>query len=592
MKKTFTITLANTLFHVEEDAYEALNAYLSSIKTHFASSPEQEEIINDIESRMAEQFLENNVKIVKAADVEKIIHSMGRVEEFEGSEDVADREPAKISGNSQRKLYRDGSNKIIAGVSSGLAAFFGVDPILVRIIFALSLLLGGAGILVYIVLWLLVPEAKTASENLQMRGETVTLESVNQFVKERVEEVKKNRGFFSKLIRFPFKVLGWAVPLFVRYLAPFIATALGVLIIAVACIALVSLTFVLFLILTNIQSPYVDFPFMEVVGKTVSFYVLLIAGYLVALVPLLFGIFLGLSLAKRRSVFKSAIGFALLGVWFISLIAAGVVGVNLAQRYQMNVANSSLAQNLSKSFDLSDFSKLEVSNGNRVTITQGLTYHVTAQGSQKALDMLRIEKEGRTLKVSTMNRSRICIFCRSYRADIQITTPRLEDISAQNSSEVIASDLTVENLMLNFSNSSRAFLNLHASSAVITLANSAWLELTGETRSANVTMGNSSLLQARRFAAQEVILESSNSSTAEVSASSSLIVSAGNSSSVMYSGEPAIQQQLENSAKLCPAPAPSIVIPSTSTIQFQQSSEPRREVPRRCLHGHLDESKF
>src|SRR5262245_43055011 len=115
MKKTITINLGGTVFNIEEDAYEKLRSYLDSVKSHFAD----EEIVSDIEGRMAELFAEKSgeSKIVTMTLVEEMVKSMGRVEDF-GGEIKGETEPKQI-----RRLFRDGDDKIIAGVASGLAHY-------------------------------------------------------------------------------------------------------------------------------------------------------------------------------------------------------------------------------------------------------------------------------------------------------------------------------------------------------------------------------------------------------------------------------------------------------------------------------------
>jgi len=192
MKKTIPITIAGSLFYIEEDAYDKLSKYLESIKKHFSSSPESFEIVSDIESRIAEQFLENkknNEKIVTLKEVEDLIKTMGNVEDFNDQENSGDDKQKEGSGkNVEKKLFRDPDDLIIAGVSSGIAAYLGIDSVLVRLIFVLTIFFGGTGILVYIILWIVMPMAKTSTDKLQMRGEPVTINSVNQMVRIKLKK--------------------------------------------------------------------------------------------------------------------------------------------------------------------------------------------------------------------------------------------------------------------------------------------------------------------------------------------------------------------------------------------------------------------
>ncbi len=160
MKKTFTINISGTVFHIEEDAYEKLQGYLLKLKNHFGSDNEGREIVTDIENRIAELFMEKSKgesKVVVTEWVDEVIATMGTPEDFiqqEGNE-----EPITGTVKRKRRLYRDIDNRVIGGVCSGLGAYFNLDPVVMRIIFVVLLLANGIGILAYLVLWIAVPKS-------------------------------------------------------------------------------------------------------------------------------------------------------------------------------------------------------------------------------------------------------------------------------------------------------------------------------------------------------------------------------------------------------------------------------------------------
>lgn len=192
MKKTLTANISGTVFHIEEDAYEALQRYLTSIRSQFAGSSGEDEIMGDIEARIAELFTERLVgrgQVVGMSDVEHIVGVMGQPEDYLGEDE---QEPAASarnstgSGGQQRKrLFRDLEDSWVGGVLSGLATYFGMDPLLLRIVFIALLVLGvGSPILIYILLWILVPPATTAAERLMMEGEPVTVDNLRKAFEE------------------------------------------------------------------------------------------------------------------------------------------------------------------------------------------------------------------------------------------------------------------------------------------------------------------------------------------------------------------------------------------------------------------------
>ena len=178
MKKTFTININGTVFHIEEDAYDVLQNYLNVLKNHFGSDEEGKEIIFDIEARIGEIFsgkLTETNKVVTIDWVNEAIGIMGT------PEDILDEE---ITGNSavnepkrQKRLYRDPERRIIGGVCGGLGAFFNIDPLVIRIIF-IVLFFVGAGFLAYMILWLAVPKARTTAQRLEMRGQEATVKNI------------------------------------------------------------------------------------------------------------------------------------------------------------------------------------------------------------------------------------------------------------------------------------------------------------------------------------------------------------------------------------------------------------------------------
>lgn len=136
MKKTFTINISGTLFHIEEDAYEQLLEYLLKLKEHFGSDVEGREIVADIESRISELFTEKSKgeqKVVVSAWVDEVIKTMGTPEDFREQGEA--QEPLAGKTRRQRRLYRNFDNRVIGGVCSGLGAYFNMDPLVMRILF-------------------------------------------------------------------------------------------------------------------------------------------------------------------------------------------------------------------------------------------------------------------------------------------------------------------------------------------------------------------------------------------------------------------------------------------------------------------------
>ena len=151
MKKTLNINIGSRVFNIDEDAYDLLSKYLESIKTYFEKIEIDEDIFQDIENRISEKFNSKSEsrQSLNLNDVDSIIEQMGTLDDFkEAYDDFEINESKKQSQESSKKenkkrIYRNSSDKVIAGVASGLANYFGLDPIIFRLIFIVSLFIGG-----------------------------------------------------------------------------------------------------------------------------------------------------------------------------------------------------------------------------------------------------------------------------------------------------------------------------------------------------------------------------------------------------------------------------------------------------------------
>ncbi|MDR2011220.1 MAG: PspC domain-containing protein [Bacteroidales bacterium] len=195
MKKTVTINLNSFIFNIDEDAYNELRDYLDKLELHFSGFDEGGEIVKDIEARLAEIFnmkITDNKQVINISDVEEVISILGNVEDIIGNEDQEENK-GKNKNKKKKKIYRDTDNKIIAGICSGLAAYTGIDVVIIRILFLVFLIIpGNISLIAYLILWIAVPEARTISQKIEMKGEPVDLSNIEKTAKKTYENVKKN----------------------------------------------------------------------------------------------------------------------------------------------------------------------------------------------------------------------------------------------------------------------------------------------------------------------------------------------------------------------------------------------------------------
>ena len=243
MNKTININLAGIIFHLDEVAYEKFKTYLSNVKTALGKEESGEEIIADIEARIAEIFhlrmKENGRQVVGLPDVEFIIETLGQPEAFV---DEIEGEGPQKSAKETRRFFRNPDEKVMGGVCSGIGAYFDIDPVWIRVLFLILLFFTGIGFITYVILWAAIPEAKTTAQKLQMRGEAVNLNNIEKlFTKVEdytsTEKIKSGVNSFVSFVvngigsvfSFVFKFIGVLLAIFGALIAfVLIITLLGI----------------------------------------------------------------------------------------------------------------------------------------------------------------------------------------------------------------------------------------------------------------------------------------------------------------------------------------------------------------------------
>ena len=192
MKITVSINLGGYSFNIDEDAYAELKMYLKNLELHFAREESSSEILSDIETRMAELFrtkLTNYKQVINIEDVRQAISILGTPEDISDNNGPSARD--KFSSPGYHRLYRDSDHRVIGGVCAGMAAYWDLEIWVVRLIFFVLAMMG-VGILVYLILYIVLPEAKTTAEKIEMRGNPVNIHNIKYSVKKEFDTVRKN----------------------------------------------------------------------------------------------------------------------------------------------------------------------------------------------------------------------------------------------------------------------------------------------------------------------------------------------------------------------------------------------------------------
>jgi len=186
MKKVVTVGIGGRSFVIDEDAYQKLERYLDKFRQKTGNGNEAADIMEDLEQRIAELFydeLSGKGEVVNIASVNKVISQLGMPDgsPVDESSDFTS-EPAAATSNQTvvKRLYRDPDNRVVGGVCSGLGHYLNIDMIIIRVIFGVSLFMGGLGFWAYIIFWIVAPQAMTAAQKCEMRGIPVTAENLRK----------------------------------------------------------------------------------------------------------------------------------------------------------------------------------------------------------------------------------------------------------------------------------------------------------------------------------------------------------------------------------------------------------------------------
>ena len=332
MNKTIIINISGSIFHIEEDAYESLKVYMSEVKAYFAKSEDAFEIISDIENRIAELFSEiisaEEKQVIVLHDVERIVRTMGQAKDFESA--LQEEEEFSSSNYTiKKRLYRNTDDKIVGGVCSGIAAYFNIDPIWIRFALAISILFFGTGIFLYLVLWVIMPEAITRTEKLAMRGEAPTIESIRKSIEEEVAGMKREfksvrnnssiRNFVTQLVEFANRVLNVFGKIIVKFVGAVMMLSTGAFTIALS---------ITMLALLGLIDKQVDADLPLFMLREDHQGIMYFAWYMVLVIPIISIFLVGIRLVFNSNPFTRISAWSMLSIWILSLFVGGYYAID------------------------------------------------------------------------------------------------------------------------------------------------------------------------------------------------------------------------------------------------------------------------
>lgn len=543
MQKTINVNLAGRIFYVEEDAYAVLDQYLQEVKHHFSKFEDSIEILADIEARVAEQLLEINKdgsNIVQKAAVDQVIQSMGKPSDFTDAEDgLKEKHSHQQHSTGQKRLYRNGDDHILGGVASGIASYFDTDPLWIRILFVMSTFLGGYGILIYIVLWIIIPEATTPSEKLEMGGNKITLESLEKSIKEKIiHNPKTKQG--AKQVAEAFRPAAGKVRGGVSWLVQTLLRLVGLAFSVAGAVGIAGLIIGGTAFVTGSTSAYTQFPFRDFLGLP-QFYAVLCAAFFIAFVPLLFLLLVGTSLTTLRSHFSRPTIITLVVLWVTAAaVAAGLAAYN-APRFENYIQTQPAYQTKTTTRNIGSFQKVTIKNGLRVELVQADVPNLTVEAVQEDQDRMHTTTDNDTLIIAEEGRKNRgwCFFCMRPRPRVMLAVPNLTEIRLENGARLENSEFKIDILKITAQNGSGATLeNISGNVLELNGSNASSLNVAGNIRELTVQAQNASVIHAGTLRADTVKASAENASRITVQAVQSLEAQAQNSSRIYYQGTP------------------------------------------------------
>jgi phage shock protein PspC (stress-responsive transcriptional regulator) len=364
MKKAIKINLGGFIFHIDEDAYEKLQRYLASLSSQFGNGSEAKEILSDVEARIAELFqakITGLKQVIVTEDIDNVIEILGKPSDYET-------EPSQTGNGAfdgpnyqqapRRRFYRDVDNSVFGGVCSGIAAYFNMDPVIVRILFVLFFFIGGSTIIIYAILWIALPAARTAAQKLEMRGENITIDNIEKTIKQEYEQVKENLrkgntgGRFRNFIDEFFHVLAYLI----KGILKIFGIILGVLLTLIGICLIIAFALGAFghpwIIETNnihlFHLPFLAEQFMSPAGFSilVALFILLIG------IPIVGMLYLGLKLIFKFKFGSRYFWLATFATWLISLILLIGFVVSGVRKIDENNAKTSTFKIDSKAYKI------------------------------------------------------------------------------------------------------------------------------------------------------------------------------------------------------------------------------------------------
>lgn len=420
MNKTVNINIGGLFFHIDEDAYQKLSKYFDAIKRSLSNSSGKEEIMKDIEMRVAELFAErqkSDKHVINTKDVDEVVAIMGQPEDYRIDVDTEPAQSLNYVTTGRKKLYRDEDRGMIGGVCKGLGHYFGIDSVWIRLLFLILFFGFGTGLIAYLVLWIAMPKAVTTSEKLEMTGEPVTISSIEKKVRSEFDNVSdkiKNANYdeLGNRVKNGAESVGNKLGGIFTSVFEAFAKAIGMLIIIFSSLTLfgVFVMSIVAIFSSSLPQNTLINHFRTPLGLETPLWIQGILFLLTLGIPFFFLLILGLKLVVTNYKSIGTIAkYTLLAVWIIAIGIMISLGINEftqisseAKDVKKEVINITPTDTLHVSFKNNDFYDKDVNNRTDFRLTQDEANHEVIYSNNVYLKILHTTEKLPYLQVEKL----------------------------------------------------------------------------------------------------------------------------------------------------------------------------------------------
>lgn len=547
MKPTSTINLNGLVFYIDDDAYQTLHSYLNNVRKQIGESDDEEEIMHDVEARIAELFTDmlkhKGIQVINNFMVGQVMEQLGKPEDFAQeketvSSDISapDDKPTDNPPRRPHRLYLDPDNALLAGVCSGIAAYLGWDVVWVRLLFVLCTFLWGITIPVYLLIWIIAPAARTAAQRLEMRGEVASIDNIKKEYERAAQYAEehpvatKSKSVFRTILKICLLILLVCIllPLFA-----FIALMLFVLLFT--SISMSQAFFALPFNAADWMSELTENPaLLAHPGLLILIAFLLLLFFII---PLFIGIYWLVKYLKTHQHPSTRFWIITLALWFGSLVGLAAVTIHLGKTLTdsylpaINQAADPDFSCCTDTLSTQPFTAIEIEGGVNLQVAQAATHSVCVTSS--TIPAVSATVEDGVLYLYGLSDNDI--------PSVRVTLPQWNTCSVEGLSHISTDGIIQsDNLLISIEGASTLNADLNVQSLNLSIEGIGHCQLRGNADVFHLSQEGASVVNANDLVALVADISCEGAASAEINCTQQLTAQAEGMSRIVYSGNPAV----------------------------------------------------